>query len=103
MLFDLTLLANIPTTNSSLLISGDARGTAPVFSEVYLPQPVCFSDGWCVQSLASRLLIKHLQDPHRHNIDRMSEVVKWCLRPVVVLQPWLMRVKSWFWGLCCSR
>ena len=107
MLFDLAFARQHPYPTNSLIADRVVMRAAllPVFSEVYLPQPVCFFrlDGVSSRWPTWRLLIKHLQDPHRHNIDRMSEVVKWCLRPVVVLQPWLMRVKSWFWGLCCSR
>ena len=71
---------------------------------VYLPQPVCRFrlDGVSSRWPTWRLLIKHVQDPHRRSIDRLAEVLKWLLRPLVGLQPWLMRAKCWIWGLCCS-
>ena len=76
----------------------------PVSPYVYLPQPVCYFrlDGLSSRWPTLRMLLKHLQDPHRRNIDRLAEVLKWFLRPFVGLQPWLMRAKSWIWGFCCS-
>ena len=72
--------------------------------DVYFSQPVCCFrlDGISSRWPTWRLLMEHLQDPHRRKIDHLAEVLKWLLRPLAALQPWLMRVKSWIWGLCCS-
>ena len=107
LLFHMTFARQHPYPLNSLVADRVVMRAAlvPLHSNVYLPQPVCCFrlDGVSSRWPTWSMLMQHLQDPHRRRIDRLAEVLKWSLRPVAGLQPWLMRAKAWIWGLCCSR
>ena len=107
LLFHMTFARQHPYPLNSLVADRVVMRAAlvPLHSNVYLPQPVCCFrlDGVSSRWPTWRVLMQHLQDPHRRRIDRLAEVLKWSLRPVAGLQPWLMQAKALIWGLCCSR
>ena len=107
LLFDMAFARQHPYPLDSLVADRVVMRAAliPASPELYLPQPVCCFrlDGVSSRWPTRRQLMQHLQDPHRRWIDRSAEVLKWLLRPLAGLQPWLMLAKSWIWGLCCSR
>jgi len=72
--------------------------------DAYLRQPVCVYELTGVSSTlpSARELCRRLRDPQRTVLERVAELGKALLRPLIGAgYPLLMRCRSRLWGWCC--
>jgi len=105
-LFDRTFAREHPYRPGSLVADRSVMraALAAAGSAAYLPKPVCEFD---LTGVSSRLpagwdVLRRLQDPQRSVLERVSELVKGVLRPMIRSNyPRVMRWRSRLWGQLC--